>query len=448
MPTHRKVYARSIVRRQKQEVTESPSQVLFLSPYLTSRTAESVICEADSDTSEIYTTFSAANFAAGGSSLTTVRHLIDAGFDVYHLPDLHAKVVLTEHFASVGSQNLTAGGTRNREASVAISDATELAYLRSQIMNWLGGRVRVTSEMVDDMEARLPTLKNTQQEFRKAVDTADEQILLQEADRQEEQRLRDEERKSSAHDGESARRLQAQLRRRSRPLREALRSREVRTSTRIRARLVIKELPWSTYSTLERRRQDVSLLEWRIGDHPHRLTRRKRLLLLLLDNGRLAWPALNKTQLTQFGTQLWPSNPGRKQIIGHKYSFEYDLATHERELQHWNVQATIKPYVGHRSCPGVVVRGYFSLDDVTIVDLDYQDGASRALPAVAELHSHIEAGGSEIREEIRRQLLTPFRYTNNSHGITADEFFAGQGESYSLRLNERDGYRFLTAEAV
>ena len=118
MPARHKVYARSIVRRLKREVRGCPKHVLFLSPYLTSHTAETVISGATSEDAEIYTTFSAENFAVGASSLRTVRRILESGFDVYHLPRLHAKVVLTNEFASVGSQNLTAGGTCLTSASL------------------------------------------------------------------------------------------------------------------------------------------------------------------------------------------------------------------------------------------------------------------------------------------------------------------------------------------
>ena len=86
MPTHQNVYARSIIRRLAKEVKNRTDAVVFLSPYLTSRTAETVISAATSEDAEIYTTFSAENFAAGASSLKTVRLLLDAGFHVYHLP--------------------------------------------------------------------------------------------------------------------------------------------------------------------------------------------------------------------------------------------------------------------------------------------------------------------------------------------------------------------------
>lgn len=454
MPTHQKVYARSIIRRLKTEVRGCPKQVLFLSPYLTSHTAETVISGANSEDSEIYTTFSAENFAARASSLKTVRRLLESGFDVYHLPGLHAKVVLMKEFASVGSQNLTAGGTHQREVSVALSDEREVEYLRSQIAQWFGDRKLITLEMVEDMEACLPSLRIKYIEFKKAIDATDEEIKVQEAIRENEQRLQEEERKSEeeARQIEAARELRAGLREQSQSLRAAIQSKEVRTSRTIYARLVTKDNHdkygryQSTYSTLERRWQDVSLLEWWIADERRKLVKRKRYLLMLLENGKLGWPAMNKTQITHFGYELRVSNP--EQIGAHQYKFEYEFAINEEDLLTWNVEIKIGPittYSSNRN-PGVVVRGYFSLANLTIVSLSYEPHAAVESPEVTNLYSWIDGEKPEIQRLIKRDLLTPFVFVRNRAGNEARSFFQGQGEYFKLKLRKLDCYIFLTAE--
>src|SRR5438105_1150845 len=111
-------YFRNIVRRWQNEVGRQAERVLVLMPYLTSTTAETVLRGANPEICEIYTVFSAENFAAGSSSIKTIKSLHQKGFSLYHLPNLHAKaVIVSGSFASIGSQNLTVQGARNREAT-------------------------------------------------------------------------------------------------------------------------------------------------------------------------------------------------------------------------------------------------------------------------------------------------------------------------------------------
>jgi phosphatidylserine/phosphatidylglycerophosphate/cardiolipin synthase-like enzyme len=137
MSLDRKIYVRSVIRRAKEEIKNAPNKVLVFSPYLTSNTAETVVHYAIQDNSEIYTTFRAETFASGGSSLKTIRKLHEMGLKIYCLAKLHAKIVLTDKVAIVGSQNLTRGGTLNQEVSVVLTKENEVEYLRSQVLQWI-----------------------------------------------------------------------------------------------------------------------------------------------------------------------------------------------------------------------------------------------------------------------------------------------------------------------
>ena len=135
-------------------------------------------------------------------------------------------------------------------------------------------------------------------------------------------------------------------------------------------------------------------------------------------------------------------------IGDHQYRISFELASNEEDLLTWNVEAKIGPisYFPPYRNPGVVVRGYFSLADLTIVSRAYEPGVAEDSPEVAELHSRIVAENPEIQRFIKRHLLEPFRFKANSSGIEADRFFQGQGNRFYLQLHEHDRYKFLTAE--
>src|SRR4051812_20475419 len=106
------VYLCDVCRRWKKE-SEQADRVVVLSPYLT-HAAEKIL-ETPGGRCEVYTVFQAENFVSGASSIHTLLKLKEHGCSLFHLPDLHAKIVLVPgQFASIGSQNLTRRGKRNK----------------------------------------------------------------------------------------------------------------------------------------------------------------------------------------------------------------------------------------------------------------------------------------------------------------------------------------------
>jgi len=107
------------------------------------------------------------DFAAGSSSLKTLKRLALDGFELYQLPKLHAKIIIIPGvFASIGSQNLTSRGKQNREASVVIDDPKEIFKIEKMTEAWLSERKPITYEMIGDFEKILPPLQRSFKEFR------------------------------------------------------------------------------------------------------------------------------------------------------------------------------------------------------------------------------------------------------------------------------------------
>jgi len=184
-------YLKSVDRRWKKEVSQARGKVLILSPYLTSKTAELVLENLDSiENCEIYTVFSINNFVSGASSLRTIKSLFKVGFKLYHLPRLHAKIIIgSQSFVSIGSQNLTRNGVRNKEASVVICHPQEVAKIEKSLEAWISQDQLISNAMIDEVEKNLLTLRRKFCSLQREANNLESAIWENEEKRLEEARL-------------------------------------------------------------------------------------------------------------------------------------------------------------------------------------------------------------------------------------------------------------------
>ncbi|WP_107668777.1 phospholipase D-like domain-containing protein [Cyanothece sp. BG0011] len=147
-------YIKSIDRRWKKEVKQATDKIFVLSPYITSRTADVILNNVKkTEICEIYTVFSVNNFISSSSSIHTIKRLYEKGFNLYHLEKLHAKIILIPNqFASIGSQNLTYNGVRNKEASIIITDSLKIQDILEELKKWFLQRSIITESMINEME--------------------------------------------------------------------------------------------------------------------------------------------------------------------------------------------------------------------------------------------------------------------------------------------------------
>lgn len=140
-------------------------------------TGEMAIGRVDPRSCKVFTCFSVAAYATGGSSIATVRRLIESGIEVRHIDRLHAKVVIAgSGFCSVGSQNLTSAGVRNREVSVAVTDPEKIGLLLEELQPWMKASRPITVEMVAAVEAALPPLKKLFRTAERAAASVEEEV--------------------------------------------------------------------------------------------------------------------------------------------------------------------------------------------------------------------------------------------------------------------------------
>ncbi|MEC4722770.1 phospholipase D-like domain-containing protein [Noviherbaspirillum sp. CPCC 100848] len=159
---------------------------MICSPYLTPRTALSVIQASSPERCEIYTRFSIEDFASGASSLPVLKSILQDGYAVFEVQALHAKILLaSKQFASIGSQNMTARGVRNREATYCTEDAAEVAHVEQMLEPWLDSATPITEAMVEDALRLLPPVKKAFRAAQSAAAEMEAEIRAAEAERLE-----------------------------------------------------------------------------------------------------------------------------------------------------------------------------------------------------------------------------------------------------------------------
>jgi len=102
------------------------------------------------DNTIIVTDFNADSVLDMPRQLMTIKKLLSTGISVLHLPGLHAKVLLTDDkHVSVGSQNFTGRGRRNKEASSVPALSLEGSRFIETLISWRQHAEDVEEELVD-----------------------------------------------------------------------------------------------------------------------------------------------------------------------------------------------------------------------------------------------------------------------------------------------------------
>jgi hypothetical protein len=398
-------HTRSLAKHWQREIGASPAGVLVFSPYVTSSIAEETLAQASA--AEVHVDFSVDNFARGASSLETVRALIAKGCRVFHVDGLHAKVVVTNEFVSVSSQNLTVGGTRNREAGVVLRAPAMIAQVRSRLAHWIQLRRPVTAKMVDELAARLPEIQKAFKHAQRLASGEDAKIWKER--------------------GGGLRELRASL------------SRAERADTTIPMVVTRRD----HYVTLARRRRGQDLTRWTVADRTETLAKRMRYLLIDAETGKLAWPAVNHTQMTQFGTRL---NDNRAlTFAGRDYWLDFRFTGSVSHDSEPNLEIEARARKEEKS-PRIIIATAFSLERLRILEArPLQPDRELGPELTALLTAALRPRPRRLEAKLLDRLLSPFRYTRNRFGDSPKTFFFGRGR-VELGLRVIHGKKLLVAE--
>ena len=432
----------NVAPRWRSEIGRAPDGVVIVSPYLTSSTAESVVSAASVTSAEVYTVFETELFVNGGSSISTVKKLVLAGYRLFHVSGLHAKMVIAGSFASIGSQNLTRGGTTNRELTVLLRSDADVTQARRAVERLKEGCIPITIEMIEHVEAALPRLRRRAAALLRDSRAVDAELLTErELVREEQARQEAEQRR------EAAERLQRELSRRQYidKLQAAIRHTS-RARTSIDVALQQRERPATSklkpYWTLKTKRPDADLLRWLVDGSPVELEKRSRYLLLFEDTGRLTWPALNHTQISKFGTALSDAALHDVPFVFGRVQYKLDFKLESEPLER-NLQITLSPW--GRDMSAAVVGAWFLVDSLRIGDVEPRFGNEACRETCQTLRDAIEEHPGEFDNLVRARLLKPFVYKKNRTGDQPSDVFEGHGTNFRLRLHLVEAQPVLVA---
>ncbi|MEX2374143.1 MAG: phospholipase D-like domain-containing protein [Dehalococcoidia bacterium] len=399
---------RNPVRRWKAEIERAEEASMILSPYVTSSTAETVLKAWAHERPTLYTLFEPLLFASGASSLRTLKRILEDGCSVYHVPDLHAKIVLVPGtFCSIGSQNLTASGTRRKEASVTIRDPGQLKKVLDSIQPWLEAAQPVTEEMVDDLQLAIEPL---QKKYVEVVREAEEPRAKAQA----------------ARGLRAAQARAARLARGNKVVKDRTAGSEAKW-------LTIKHLP-SGYSmrwTLAAEPYE-NLLLWSKAGRRIALEKTHRCLLYVPSTGKIAWARVMKGCITKFGLQIqW----GTPIVLGGKR-----LRIRAESVIDQESEANLKLRLWPFNAPRVAeleLHTWFSLDGLELLSASYDNDDGT--------YESILQDWPVTSRKLTDFLLEPFRYERNLYGVEAKEFMGRGWGSWHLTLGTIDTGRFLVA---
>lgn len=146
-------FASNVVRTWKKLIKNAKNEVWIFSPYLSSSTAETITLSSDCSKIKIFTKFSLYDFITGASSLKTLKKLHLNGIEIFQIDNLHAKlIIIDDEIISIGSQNVTLGGTKNKEVTIITKNDTDLYKLIDKVEDWVNESTEINIKMIEYAE--------------------------------------------------------------------------------------------------------------------------------------------------------------------------------------------------------------------------------------------------------------------------------------------------------
>lgn len=155
---NRAFFARDVYSRWKRLVASAQDSITIYSPYFDSLVPSLLKANKniDPDKINIITDFTAESLLEFPKQLRTIKKMIAEGLSVLTLRGLHAKILLIDDkYVSIGSQNFTCQGRRNKEASAAPSVPMEGTRFIATLLDWRKRAEHVDEAFVDLLLSQL-----------------------------------------------------------------------------------------------------------------------------------------------------------------------------------------------------------------------------------------------------------------------------------------------------
>ena len=326
---------------------------------------------------------------------------------------LHAKMlVVPGRLITIGSQNLTRGGTRKREATAVLTDAKAITLVEREIGDWCAAAKRITVEMLRDMALAVAPLRKRYRDLMRAMKIAGAEV------------------RAAAERREAATSAMQQKRRREHAY--AARLRAARSTLRLVSTAVAGAVKMRSTFRLEAP-YNRTFTRWRLGKREVVLQRRQRYLCMRA-NGAIGWARVGRTRISFVSRSIIFTDEIR--VGGRSLWIEADCPSDNEALLSHNVE--IKFY-GERETTNLLAEVPFQFTLTRLVMVD-----ARYAPWSGDGHelSWVRAHRRGLEDVVLKLLVKPFVYKAALYGGQADEFFGPPGSRCELRV-ARVGTRLI-----
>ncbi|VXB17268.1 phosphatidylserine/phosphatidylglycerophosphate/cardiolipin synthase family protein [Pseudomonas sp. 8O] len=404
----------------KSKGKKAKKQIRLISPYLTGKTAESVL--GDSVKGSVYTVFDVEIFASGASDIFVFKRLMERGHQLFHLEGLHAKVVIgSDGFATLGSQNITSKGERNLELSALYTDAISVSKVNKIISPWLERAIPITINMIAEMELLIEPLKKQYEEFKHAcsvvqnkIDRAakEARILLEKEDINREQEE-----------------LRAEIKR----------AIEAAPISEDWSRGLVKYRAYSVETTLLS--ETKSLLYWMVNGVPLSLVRLSR-YLCVTDTGEIGWARVAQTRISMIGRGVDFSG----KVIAECPTWRIEVESRKNYTGDLPKGANMLILVKEHGHPLCIVPMRFALSSYKTYSPRpvLNSSASNALSKQAR--TWIGENRASFEKQVIYRITRAFKYSSNLLGDDA-KFFGKVGSYHVIRIAIIDGNPILVVKS-
>lgn len=350
----------------------------------------------------IYTNFCLASFANGASDISTLEKLLLNGHDIYHIPSLHAKlVIIPQKYASIGSQNITRKGKENKEANISIFNEKNIDEIENLIKPWIEQRQAITTLMIEkasnEIQAYKKDIETTKNKLNKLTLKILEHIP---------------ENKFNSFEN------------------------TLQKSTLSNAGLIakIKFIDENHSKTRLVWTKKQPLTEWSVEGNNIQLIDKFRYLFII--GNKVGWARVNKTQISFIGSEI--DNLDTIKICNETYNVS--VATHWSSDVQSNLVIKL---TGSSKHDKITLRTSFSIDKLNINSYTISDKRN-----IEKISLFLEKNKNNIEREINTKLIRPFKYEKNLYGKSADKFFDKAGSSFMIKLAKLGDELFLVGNPI
>lgn len=392
-------------------------RVVAFSPFIT-RCAVTEALAKRGPTCQLYTVVTVENYASGGSSVSCLRRLFDAKVQIYHLDDLHAKILLIpDELVTIGSQNMTGGGTTNREASVVWKDEKAAKQTWQEVRAWMDVGKLLTEAVVKNLENTITRLRQQHVAWTKTAKQVTDDIW-DKWQQEEDQKQRAAEAAAAA----------------TRRRRQWHGFKERCASDVIQGEVVERRAEWS----LSNRGQypAPSYCKWKVDwqENPLILKLGQWLPCFHLDTRQWGKARVFREVISFIDRGMgW----GKSFVVGNAH---YNLLVKCRlptdDLPQYNLEIDVY----HRGGGRAVILGQYNISNLTadVVRCDVVDEEDFGSEVVQQVADAINANDNELQEELLKLIHGRWRKRSLRRSKRVDQFFL-QNETIYTGLRAVDG---------